>query len=95
MVRDYASSLVDLSRQIALGGWVSTNYAALACADLPLCNGELVPARDFANAVHIFHPLDIGPDGALLKLEALRAIRRSPRPSPSMGSPPFCLRHCF
>jgi cytochrome c oxidase assembly protein subunit 15 len=29
--------------QIFLGGWVSTNYAVLACTDFPLCNGQLVP----------------------------------------------------
>ena len=67
-------ALVVLFGQIALGGWVSTNYAALACADLPLCDGKLLPAMDFANAFHIVRPLGIGPDGELLKLEALRAI---------------------
>jgi cytochrome c oxidase assembly protein subunit 15 len=74
-VRLFASlALIVLFGQIALGGWVSTNYAALACADLPLCNGKLIPAMDFANAFHILRPLGIGPDGELLKLEALRAI---------------------
>ena len=58
-----------------LGGWVSTNYAALACTDFPLCNGEILPAMDFANAFHIIRPLGMGPDGELLKLEALRAIQ--------------------
>ena len=72
-------ALVALFVQIALGGWVSTNYAALACADLPLCDGKLLPAMDFANAFHIVRPLGIGPDGELLKLEALRAIHWSHR----------------
>ena len=67
-------ALAVLLGQIALGGWVSTNYAALACADLPLCDGKLLPAMDFANAFHIFRPLGVGPDGELLRLEALRAI---------------------
>ena len=67
-------ALATLLGQIALGGWVSTNYAALACADFPLCDGKLVPAMDFANAFHILRPLGIGPDGELLTLEALRAI---------------------
>ena len=66
--------LVALLLQIILGGWVSTNYAALACADIPLCDGELWPMMDFANAFHVFRPLGVGPDGELLKLEALRAI---------------------
>ena len=67
-------ALAALFLQIFLGGWVSTNYAALACADIPLCDGELWPMMDFANAFHVFRPLGVGPDGELLKLEALRAI---------------------
>ena len=67
-------ALVVLFAQIMLGGWVSTNYAALACADLPMCHGQLVPSMDFANAYHLIRPLGIGPDGALLTLDALTAI---------------------
>jgi cytochrome c oxidase assembly protein subunit 15 len=36
--------------QIALGGWVSANYAALACPDFPRCQGAWWPATDFADA---------------------------------------------
>ena len=60
--------------QVALGGWVSTNYAALACSDLPTCHGSWLPAMDFANAFHVIQSLGVGPDGELLTLEALRAI---------------------
>jgi len=60
--------------QIVLGGWTSTNYAALACVDLPKCNGQWVPNMDFANAFHVIRPLGVGPDGELLTLDALRAI---------------------
>ncbi len=60
--------------QVVLGGWVSTNYAALACLDLPTCHGQLLPEMDFANAFHIIRPLGVGPDGELLRLEALTAI---------------------
>ncbi|MBL8514136.1 MAG: COX15/CtaA family protein [Betaproteobacteria bacterium] len=70
-------ALVALSvvfAQITLGGWVSTNYAALACADLPTCHGAWMPPMDFANAFHIIRPLGVGPDGELLTHEALRAI---------------------
>ncbi|MDC3160025.1 COX15/CtaA family protein [Pseudomonadota bacterium] len=42
--------LVILSVQIFLGGWTSTNYAALACTDLPKCQGVLVPKLDFKEA---------------------------------------------
>lgn len=67
-------SLVILLGQIMLGGWVSTNYAALACIDLPLCHGELMPKMDFANAFHVIRPLGFGPDGVLLTVDALTAI---------------------
>ncbi|MBL8520587.1 MAG: COX15/CtaA family protein [Betaproteobacteria bacterium] len=60
--------------QITLGGWVSTNYAALACADLPKCHGAWMPAMDFANAFHVVRPLGVGPNGDLLTHEALTAI---------------------
>jgi cytochrome c oxidase assembly protein subunit 15 len=63
-----------LFAQIVLGGWTSTNYAALACVDLPTCDGKLVPAMDFANAFHVIRPLGVGPDGELLTVDALRAI---------------------
>jgi cytochrome c oxidase assembly protein subunit 15 len=63
-----------LFAQIVLGGWTSTNYAALACVDLPTCNGKLVPEMDFANAFHVIRPLGVGPDGQLLTIDALRAI---------------------
>jgi heme a synthase len=67
-------ALAVVIAQVVLGGWVSTNYAALACADLPTCHGQLMPEMDFANAFHIIRPLGVGPDGSLLTLEALTAI---------------------
>jgi heme a synthase len=67
-------ALVVVIAQVVLGGWVSTNYAALACADLPTCHGRLMPEMDFANAFHVIRPLGVGPDGSLLTLEALTAI---------------------
>jgi cytochrome c oxidase assembly protein subunit 15 len=69
-----AISALVIFGQIILGGWTSTNYAALACTDLPKCHGEWVPRMDFANAFHVIRPLGVGPDGELLTIEALRAI---------------------
>lgn len=60
--------------QIALGGWVSTNYAALACTDFPLCQGSLVPAMDFEHAFTLRRELGQTADGDLLPLNALTAI---------------------
>jgi cytochrome c oxidase assembly protein subunit 15 len=60
--------------QVTLGGWVSANYAALACPDLPLCLGEAVPPMDFADAFHVVRELGQTREGALLPREALTAI---------------------
>ena len=68
------AGLVVVVLQIALGGWVSANYAALACPDFPLCQGKAVPDMDIANAFHVFRELGKTREGALLSLEALTAI---------------------
>ncbi len=68
-------SLVLLFIQIALGGWTSTNYAALACTDYPTCHGSLVPEMDFYNAFTIFRELGVTSMGQPLSLEALHAIQ--------------------
>jgi cytochrome c oxidase assembly protein subunit 15 len=39
--------------QIALGGWTSANYAALACTEFPLCQGDWTSRLDFAGAFSI------------------------------------------
>jgi cytochrome c oxidase assembly protein subunit 15 len=67
-------ALIVVCAQVVLGGWVSTNYAALACPDLPLCRGALAPPMDFANAFHVVRELGMTPDGGLLSAEALTAI---------------------
>jgi len=68
-------AFVALLAQIALGGWVSTNYAALACTDFPLCRGELAPAgMQFEHAFHVFRDLGRDAGGALLPVDALVAI---------------------
>lgn len=72
-------ALVVLAVQIVLGGWVSANYAALACPDLPLCLGQAVPAMDFANAFHLLRELGRTDSGELLPQPALVAIHWSHR----------------
>jgi cytochrome c oxidase assembly protein subunit 15 len=69
-----AITLAVVAAQVALGGWVSANYAALACSDLPLCRGSLVPNMDFANAFHVVRELGQTAQGELLSNEALTAI---------------------
>lgn len=67
--------LVALFLQIAAGGWVSSNYAALACPDLPLCRGQWVPSNmEFHEGFRLDRELGLAPDGELLPIEALVAI---------------------
>jgi cytochrome c oxidase assembly protein subunit 15 len=60
--------------QAALGGWVSTNYAVLACSDFPTCQGAWWPPMDFAHGYTVLRPLGIGHDGAAIPFPALTAI---------------------
>jgi len=68
-------ALVVLLLQIFLGGWTSTNYAALACTDFPTCHGEWIPAMDFANAFHWVRELGEDLNGKPLELSAFVAIQ--------------------
>jgi cytochrome c oxidase assembly protein subunit 15 len=65
--------------QVALGGWVSSNYAAVACVDLPTCHGQWWPSMDFANGFHLTQ--HIGPNylGGQLDSDARTAIHMSHR----------------
>jgi cytochrome c oxidase assembly protein subunit 15 len=60
--------------QIALGGWVSTNYAVLACRDFPTCQGVWWPAMDFEHGFALLRELGEGRDGGFLPFAALTAI---------------------
>jgi len=60
--------------QIALGGWVSTNYAVLACRDFPTCQGAWWPAMDFEHGFTLLRELGAGKDGGYLPFAALTAI---------------------
>ena len=66
--------LVLVIVQIALGAWVSANYAALVCADFPTCQGAWVPAMDFNHAFTLHRDLGETASGELLSLSALTAI---------------------
>lgn len=56
-MRSYAKfallGLGILVAQIALGGWTSANYAALACTELPFCEGDWIQQLDFAGAFSV------------------------------------------
>ncbi|MFA6902815.1 MAG: COX15/CtaA family protein [Gallionellaceae bacterium] len=63
-----------LAIQIILGGWVSTNYAVLACTDFPLCHGMAIPPMDFEHGFTWWRELGKTSAGDLLPVEALTAI---------------------
>jgi heme a synthase len=63
-----------LACQIALGGWTSTNYAALACSDLPLCQGSVFPPMNFEEGFQILRPLGMTSAGNFISVQALTAI---------------------
>lgn len=65
---------VVLVVQIALGGWVSTNYATLACDEFPLCDGKLVPEMDFEHGFTLWRELGKTAAGHYLQFSALVAI---------------------
>lgn len=68
------AGLALLIVQIALGGWVSTNYAVLACTDFPTCNGQWLPPMDFAHGFHLWRALGMTADGDVITQDALVAI---------------------
>jgi len=65
--------------QITLGGWVSTNYAVLACTDFPTCQGHWWPEMDFAHGFTVLRELGAGKDGGFLPFAALTAIHYTHR----------------
>lgn len=65
--------------QVALGGWVSTNYAVLACTDFPTCQGSWWPPMDFEHGFTILRELGAGKDGGYLPFAALTAIHYTHR----------------
>lgn len=59
-------ALIIVVTQIALGGWVSSNYAALICPTFPSCQGYLWPPTDFKTAFNVFSPLGVNYQGGIL-----------------------------
>jgi cytochrome c oxidase assembly protein subunit 15 len=65
--------------QLALGGWVSTNYAVLACTEFPGCQGSLWPAMDWQQGFTLWRALGAGREGSYISFEALTAIHYAHR----------------
>jgi heme a synthase len=60
--------------QIALGGWVSTNYAVLACNEFPLCQGQWIPNMNMREGFTLWRELGQTASGNTISLPALTAI---------------------
>lgn len=56
-----------LLMQIALGGWVSSNYAGIACVGFPTCNGQWFPPLYFSEGFNLFSPVGMNYQGGLLE----------------------------
>ena len=63
-----------LALQIALGGWVSTNYAVLACTQFPTCQDSFWPPMNFAQGFQIWRELGLDAGGAPIDFSSLTAI---------------------
>ncbi len=74
-----AVALLVVIVQITLGGWTSSNYAALACPDLPTCQGQMWPPMDFSEGFDVTQA--IGPNylGGQLDNDARVAIHMAHR----------------
>jgi cytochrome c oxidase assembly protein subunit 15 len=66
--------LLVLSLQISLGGWTSSNYAALACPDFPTCQNQLWPQMNARDAFVLWRGLGIDYEGGVLDHPARVAI---------------------
>jgi len=72
--------LLLLLMQIALGGWTSSNYAALACgSDFPQCLGQWWPAHDFREAFVLWRGVGVDYEGGVLDGSARVAIQLAHR----------------
>jgi heme a synthase len=65
--------------QIALGGWMGVNYAALACPDFPVCQGTFSPPMNLLDGFALWRDIGLEYEGVLLNLEAATAIHMAHR----------------
>ena len=80
IVRPALIALIVLICQIALGGWTSSNYAALACPDLPTCNGQWWPDQaNFGEGFVLWRGLGIDYEFGILDTPSRIAIHYTHR----------------
>ena len=68
------TGLFVLVIQLALGGWTSANYSALACPDFPTCQGEMWPDSDFREGFILWREIGVDYEGGVLDLPSRVAI---------------------
>ena len=73
------AGLVVVGLQIALGGWTSTNYAALACPDFPTCQTRWWPDTDFSSGFTVWRGLGVDYEGGVLDNPSRVAIHLAHR----------------
>ena len=74
-----AVGLMLIILQIMLGGWTSSNYAALSCVGFPLCNGELWPDMNFSEAFVMWRGLGVNYEFGVLDAPSRVAIQMTHR----------------
>jgi len=71
--------LILVLLQIALGGWVSANYASISCIGFPMCNGQWLPELNFAKAFNLLPHIGPNYQGGLLDIGARMTIQMTHR----------------
>ena len=72
-------AMIVLAIQIALGGWTSANYAALACPDVPMCTGQWWPDTNFKEGFILWREVGVNYEGGLLDQKSRVAIHLTHR----------------
>jgi len=73
------TAVLILAMQIALGGWTSANYAALACPDVPMCTGQWWPEANFKEGFVLWREIGVDYEGGLLDQRSRVAIHLTHR----------------
>ncbi|MDH5708616.1 MAG: COX15/CtaA family protein [Hylemonella sp.] len=76
-----------LALQVALGGWVSTNYAVLACTEFPMCQGSWWPEMNWPQGFELWRELGLTGEGRNIEFVALTAIHYAHRLAAYLGVP--------
>jgi cytochrome c oxidase assembly protein subunit 15 len=72
-------ALAILVVQLALGGWTSANYSALACPDFPGCQGQMWPDANYAEGFVLWREVGVDYEGGILDLRSRVAIHMTHR----------------